>query len=379
MWHSGIDQHQQYCVITTYGPEGPRVKQARVPSTPLALQLYFAEFPGPHKAVVESTGSWYWLADVLAALGVELVLAHATRLKAISAAKVKTDQVDSDVLALLLRADLIPVAHMIRPEQRGPRDLMRTRLRSVEKRVSAQNSIDRLLEKFNVQTVAELDELYQLQAACHEAQIKLLTEQIATLERALYPYLIPNDDVQRLLWIPGLGKVNAFTLYTEIDGITRFPSARQFFPYCRLVPGADNSAGRTRHRSGSKAGNRYLKLAFSHAGLRAVQYNPEIRAFLKAKARRKPIRIARTLVALELARIVYHVLTKQEDFNGRFKNQPLSHRKLAKWPRRASPPAYLTPLQGGHAHDWEARRCANDVSGTVSVRGDDSRSTAAGR
>jgi transposase len=231
------------------------------------------------------------------------------------------------------------MAHMIAPAQRGPRDLMRSRLRLVEKCVSAQNSIDRLLEKFNAQTVAELEELYQLQAACHEAQIQLLTEQIATLERALYPYLIPNDDVQRLLWIPGLGKVNAFTLYTEIDGITRFPSARQCFSYCRLVPGADNSAGRTRHRSGSKAGNRYLKLAFSHAGIRAVQYHPEIRAFLKAKARKKPIRIARTLVALELARIVYHVLTKQEEFNGRFKNQPLSHRTLAKWPRRASPPA----------------------------------------
>jgi hypothetical protein len=27
MWYSGIDQHKQYCVITTYGPDGPRVKQ----------------------------------------------------------------------------------------------------------------------------------------------------------------------------------------------------------------------------------------------------------------------------------------------------------------------------------------------------------------
>jgi len=26
MWYSGIDQHKQFCVITTYGPEGPRVK-----------------------------------------------------------------------------------------------------------------------------------------------------------------------------------------------------------------------------------------------------------------------------------------------------------------------------------------------------------------
>lgn len=339
MWHSGIDQHKQYCVITTYGPEGPRVKQSRVPSTAVALRLYFAAFPGPHRAVVESTGAWYWLADTLAALGVELILAHATRVKAIAAAKVKTDHVDSDTLALLLRADLIPLAHMIAPAQRGPRDLMRTRLRLVEKSVSAQNSMDRLLEKFNITAVEELDELYQLQASCHTAQMGLLESQITTLERSLYPHLIPNADVQRLLWIPGLGKVNAFTIYTEIDGIARFPSARQFFSYCRLVPGADNSGGRTRHRSGSKAGNRYLKLAFSHAAIRAVQYYPEIRAFFKAKARRKPIRIARTLIALELARIVYHVLATQEDFNGQFKHQALSHCKHAKWPRRASPPA----------------------------------------
>lgn len=124
----------------------------------------------------------------------------------------------------------------------------------------------------------------------------------------------------------------------KIDGVARFPTERQFFSYCRLVPGADNSGGRTRHRSGSKAGNRYLKLAFSHAAIRAVQYYPEIRAFFQAKARRKPLRIARTLVSLELARIVYHVLSKQEGFNGRFKDRPLSRRKSAKWPRRASPP-----------------------------------------
>ena len=339
MWYSGIDQHKAYCVITTYGPDGPRIKQARVASTSLAVQQYFAEVPGPHKAVVESTGAWYWLADTLAGVGVELVLAHATRVQAIAAAKVKTDKVDSNILALLLRADLIPAAHMIAPAHRAPRDLMRTRLRLVAKAVSAQNSIDRLLEKFNARDVDELDKLYQLQANCHAAQMQLLEDQIGTLERALHPHLLPNAEVQRLLWVPGLGKVSAFTIYTEIDGIARFPSERQFFSYCRLVPGADNSGGHTRHRSGSKAGNRYLKLAFSHAGIRAVQYYSEIRGFFKAKARKKPIRIARTLVALELARIVYHVLTKQEAFNGRFKNRPLSRRKHAQWPRRASPPA----------------------------------------
>ena len=339
MFYSGIDQHKRDSFITTYDDGGPIVNQERVPNTPLRVQRYFAQFPGPHKAVVESTGSWYWLADLLRDLNVELSLAHATRLKAISAAKVKTDKVDSDILALLLRADLIPEAHMICPAQRAPRDLMRTRLRLVEKGASCKNSIARLLEKFNVRSVYELDDLYRLQAHCHEAQIVLVHEQIHTLESTLHHYLIPNPHVQRMLWIPGIGKVNAFSIYTEIDGIDRFPTAKQFFSYCRLVPGAANSAGRTKHRSGSKAGNRYLKIAFSHAAIRAVQYYPEIRAFFKAKARRKPIKIARTLVALEIARIVYQVLKTGNNFNQCFKNKPLSRTKQSQWPRLASPPA----------------------------------------
>ena len=221
MFYSGIDQHKRDSYITTYGDDGVIVKHERVPNTPLHVQRYFAQFAGPHRAVVESTGSWYWLADVLHALGVELVLAHATRLKAISAAKVKTDRLDSDVLAVLLQANLIPGAHMIAPDQRGPRDLMRTRLRLIEKRRSAQNSIARLLEKFNVAAVNALNDLYRAQAACHLAHIELLDHQIRSLEATLHPVLLPDADVQRLLWIPGIGKVNAFTIYTEIDGIAR--------------------------------------------------------------------------------------------------------------------------------------------------------------
>ena len=65
MFYSGIDQHKRDCYITTYGPEGVIVKQERVPNTPLRIQRYFAQFAGPHQAVVESTGSWYGLADLL--------------------------------------------------------------------------------------------------------------------------------------------------------------------------------------------------------------------------------------------------------------------------------------------------------------------------
>jgi transposase len=141
------------------------------------------------------------------------------------------------------------------------------------------------------------------------------------------------------LWIPGIGPLTAFTIYLEVDGITRFPTVQHFWSYCRLVPGAANSAQRTRHRSGNKDGNRYLKLAFSHATVRAIQYLPEIRAWYQRWKRKKPLKVARALVARELAKSVYVVVHDQLDFNHQFKGTPLTRQKQARWPRRASPSA----------------------------------------
>jgi transposase len=338
VFYTGIDQHRASSVLTTLTAEGERLRQVTLPNDRGALTAYFAQFPGPHRAVVEATGRWYWLRDLLAPQGIDLHLAHATFLKAIAYAKVKTDAIDSDTLAQLLRTGLIPEAHMIAEEQRGPRDVLRARLRCVERRSRSKNSLDRLLEKFNVPTPAELPPLYQLQAELQLGQIALLTEQIHTLERAIQGDLLDTPAIQRLLWIPGIGRIVACTLALEIDDIQRFPTVRHFWSYCRLVPGAADSGGRQRHRA-SKDGNRYLKLAFSHATVRAIQYFPEVRQWYQRWKRKKPLRIARALVAKELAKSVYVVLHDQVDFNHQFKGTPLTRQKQARWPRRASPSA----------------------------------------
>lgn len=336
MLHSGIDLHKRTLVINTTTADGATVDQAKVSCDRLSVLSYFRRHPGPHRAVVEATGSWYWLADLLQPAGIDLVLAHAKYLKAIAYAKVKTDAVDARTLANLLRTDLIPQAHMISAERRPLRDLMRGRLLLVEKRTSARNSVQRLLEKYNVTAVTDLPALAQVHAQCFQELDQLLTRQIRRLEHELVPQLVPDPDVQRLLWVPGIGKVNAFTILLEVDGVSRFDSDRKFFSYCRLVPGANDTGGKQRHRA-SRDGNRYLKIAFSHAAVRAMQYFPEIRSWAQKKTRRKNKHIARALVAKELARIVYHVLSSGEPYNGKFKGITLERTKRLKWPRRASP------------------------------------------
>jgi hypothetical protein len=107
---------------------------------------------------------------------------------------------------------------------------------------------------------------------------------------------------------------------------------------CRDRSTAHPDARRAAAALDPRHGNRYLKIAFSHAAIRAIQYFPEIRAFYRARARRKPPVVARAVVAKELARIVYYVLARQEAFNGTFKDKPLSRTKSPQWPRLASPP-----------------------------------------
>lgn len=336
MLHHGIDLHKRSIVIGTVDSSGRVLKQKQMPARRTELLAYLSSMRGPHRAVVEATGGWYWVADLLAREGIELKLAHAKQLKAISAAKVKTDAVDSLTLAQLLRADLIPEAYMLDPELRPYRDLLRTRLRLVRRRTACKNVIGSLLERYNQPSVAKLSPLPHLDASLHEEQIELLTSQIKEIEQLLQQVLLPLPDVQRLLYIPGIGRKSAFTLFLEVGDIDRFPSARQFFSYCRLVPGAKNSGGKQRHQR-SKEGNPYLKHSFRSASVRAVQYEPVVKAWYQRKLRAKGKPIAQALVAKELARIVYYVLRDQVEFNGTFKGVPIEKPKPAVWPRRASP------------------------------------------
>jgi transposase len=91
MLFSGIDLHKRSIAIHTLDAEGTVLRAATLPAQHRALMGYFGTLPGPHRAVVECTGMWYWVRDLLVPQGIDLRLGHAKYLKAISYAKVKTD------------------------------------------------------------------------------------------------------------------------------------------------------------------------------------------------------------------------------------------------------------------------------------------------
>ncbi len=53
--------------------------------------------------VIEATMNWYHFYDLLVSLDIPVTLAHPLRTTAIAEAKVKTDKVDTTILAHLLR------------------------------------------------------------------------------------------------------------------------------------------------------------------------------------------------------------------------------------------------------------------------------------
>ena len=128
MLYSGIDLHRRSIVICTVDESGSIIERRNIKTRPELIVAYFHQWSDhEHRAVVECTTGWYWLCDLLRSLGIAIVLAHAKYLKAISYAKVKTDAVDAETLAQLLRMGYIPEAHQLPPEYRAMRDLLRQR------------------------------------------------------------------------------------------------------------------------------------------------------------------------------------------------------------------------------------------------------------
>ncbi len=96
VYFTGIDQHKRTSFLTTLDSDGDIVRSVKLKNNPDSIRAYFRTLPGEHHATVETTTGWYWMNDLLEREGVDLSLAHAKFVKAISYAKVKTDKVVSN-------------------------------------------------------------------------------------------------------------------------------------------------------------------------------------------------------------------------------------------------------------------------------------------
>jgi transposase len=104
------DRCSSYCVLDA---AGEIVLEQKLPTTPEAMKKIFNEMSGCRIAMETGTHS-PWVSRVLAALGHEVIVAHAQKVRLIVKSRRKDDRMDARTLARLARIDpelLSPVQH----------------------------------------------------------------------------------------------------------------------------------------------------------------------------------------------------------------------------------------------------------------------------
>src|SRR5207245_5721253 len=106
---------------------------------------------------------------------------------------------------------------------------------------------------------------------------------------------------------PGVGPVLSLTILLEIDTIERFDSRQQFCSYARLCGAVQESAGQRVGVGNRRAGNAWLKWAFSEAAVLAAQKDERIGALLQRLASKLGKAKALSALAHKLGRSFYHL------------------------------------------------------------------------
>ena len=115
MQYVGLDVHKEFCQASVLDESGEEVSSIKVLTRKEELESFLDGFEDA-SFVLESTGIWEFVYEMIERHGFEMVLAHPLKVRAIAEAKVKTDKVDARTLAHLLRADLVSLVH----SEQGP-------------------------------------------------------------------------------------------------------------------------------------------------------------------------------------------------------------------------------------------------------------------
>jgi len=109
----GIDYHKRYAVATSMDDKGQVIETVRLQNKPDDLIIGCVDrLPEDSKIAIEATGNWCYFYELLDGKSPEIHLAHLLKTRAIAEARIKTDKIDSTILAHLLRTDLLPESYI---------------------------------------------------------------------------------------------------------------------------------------------------------------------------------------------------------------------------------------------------------------------------
>jgi transposase len=333
MYYVGIDHHKMANAVTVMDEEGNILKRARLTNDKETLEHFFSSLSEPCSVVFESSRDWSVLYDNLEDLVNDIHLANPYKVRVIAEAKIKTDKIDSEILAHLLRSKMIPESHIPSQEVRHIRYLLRQRLFFVKLRTKVKNRIHYLLDRNHYgPTIKDaFTDLFGKKGMnfLREVQLpeseRLLLNELLSLMAELNN-LIEEDDrrikklfekderVALVSTIPGLGYLFSALVVYEIDQVKRFPSPKKLHSYAGLVPSTHASGGKSYHGRLIKAANHYLKWAMVEAVWPAIRHDPSLRLYFNRIKMKNGKNAAKIAVARRLLTIVYRILKNKRPY-----------------------------------------------------------------
>ena len=326
----GLDIHRVFAEAVML-ENGTIRRLGRVGMTRDRLAAFARTLTDADHVVVEATGNASAVAEVIWPHVGRVVVANPRQVRLIAEARIKTDVIDATVLARLYASGFLPEVWIPDEATLGLRREVTRRTQIVRQRARLKTIVQSILHAHLVPPCPHAD-LFGLQGKAwllaqalppderdavdrHLREYDRLSEDLRVVERGLARDALADLNVKRLMTIPGVDMVVAVGLIAAIGPVERFAGPDRLVAYLGLNPGVHQSGeGRPRHGRITKQGRSHARTMLVEAAWQAVRGPGPLRAFFQRVSGRRGPHVAAVAVARKLAVIIWHLLTRGEDY-----------------------------------------------------------------
>jgi transposase len=318
----GCDYHpswQQICWLDTVTGETGEKKLEHGSGE---AEKFYRGLAGPVLIGMESTGNCQWFVEKVRALGHELWIGDAAKIRAAEVRQQKHDRRDAALILKLLLEGRFPRIWIPSGEEKDLRQLLIHRYKLVRIRAQVKNELqhlamnqgvtkkkklwsqagERLLRELPLKPWASRrrEDLFRVRA--------MLNEQVDLLDQAVVEAAEKNEKARLLMTQPGVGPITSMAFVLTMGDVHRFQRGKQVASYLGLIPREYSSGGHQRYGSISKQGNRFLRMLLVEAAQNAVRYDPGFRNEYLHRCYRMAKGVAKVAAARKLAVRLYWML-----------------------------------------------------------------------
>lgn len=337
----GLDVHKSVVEVCAIDEHGKPLVRRRIDCTRKVLARFAEELNHEDSVALEVTTNAWAVADIVNKTAGRVVVSNPMKTKAIAEAKVKTDKVDAEVLAQLLRCDYLPSVWIPDDDTRTLRQLTGRRGRLVAERTRLKNRIQSVLAAllievpvktlFSKEGLAWLSkcDLPRRQRPLVDSDLQLIegiNKEIENLEESLRQHAWQQGRVRLLMTIPGVDYCVALSLIAALGDSSRFVDGDHAASYLGLTPSVKQSANSCHYGPISKRGSSQARALLTQAAQNMSRQPGPLGVFFRRLAKRKCWNVAVCATARKLVGIAWSMLKNNEPY--RYANPATTQQKL---------------------------------------------------